>query len=118
MASIADRYARRGVQVIGVHTPEFDQERDLALLQANVRSLGVHYPVVVDNDYKMWDALGNVAWPTLYLVDARGRIRLVHQGEIHAGERGAREIEQTIDTLVAEAPGAPPGAQSPSARPR
>ena len=118
MASIADRYARRGVQVVGVHTPEFDQERDLALLQANVRSLDVRYPVVIDNDSRMWDALGNVVWPTLYLVDARGRIRLVHQGEIHAGERQAREIEQTIDTLVAEATAAPPAARPPSARPR
>ena len=63
--------------------------------------------MVIDNDSKMWDALDNVAWPTVYLIDARGRIRLVHEGEIHPGERGAREIEQTLDTLVAEATAAP-----------
>jgi alkyl hydroperoxide reductase subunit AhpC len=107
VASVHDRYGKRGVQVVGVHTPEFDQERDHDLLLANVKTLGVRYPVVIDNDYKMWDALGNQAWPSLYLVDARGRIRLKHEGEIHAGEQAAREIEQAIDALLAEASAAP-----------
>ncbi len=57
MASIHERYAPRGVQVVGVHTPEFDQERERALVEANVRTLDVHYPVVLDNDSAMWDAL-------------------------------------------------------------
>ena len=98
-----ERYGPRGVQVVGIHTPEFDQERERALVEANVRSLGVRYPVVIDNDSVMWDALDNRAWPTLYLVDARGRIRLVHEGEIHAGDPGARTIEAKIEALVAEA---------------
>jgi len=112
VASIHERYAPRGVQVIGVHTPEFEQEHERALLEANVRALGVRYPVVVDNDSVMWDALDNRAWPTLYLVDARGRIRLVHEGEVHAGDRDAREIEAKIDALLAEASPAKPAASA------
>jgi len=108
VASIHERYAPRGVQVIGVHTPEFDQERERALVEANVRTLGVRYPVVLDNDNAMWDALANRAWPTLYLVDARRKIRLMHEGEIHAGDREAREIEATIDALLVEAASAGP----------
>lgn len=107
MASVHDRYAKRGVQVVGVHTPEFEQEHDRDLLLANVKSLGVRYPVVIDNDSAMWDALGNVAWPSLYLVDKKGRIRLTHEGEIHAGDKDAREIEQAIDALLGEAAAAP-----------
>jgi hypothetical protein len=103
VASIHERYGPRGVQVIGVHTPEFDQERERALVEANVRTLGVRYPVVLDNDSAIWDALDNRFWPTLYLIDARGRIRLVHEGEIHAGEPDAKAIEARIDALVAEA---------------
>ena len=112
MASIYERYAPRGVQVIGVHTPEFEQERERALVEANVRTLGVRYPVVLDNDNAMWDALGNSSWPTLYLIDARGRIRLTHEGEIHRGDRDAHEIEVRIDALLAEAARA--GSASPS----
>ena len=103
MVSVNERYAPRGVQVIGVHTPEFDPERDRSLLEANVKALGVRYPVVMDNDSLMWDALDNRAWPTLYLIDARGTIRFTHEGEIHAGEPEAREIEAKIDALLAEA---------------
>jgi len=112
VASIHERYAPRGVQVVGVHTPEFDQERERALVEANVGTLGVRYPVVIDNDSAMWDALDNRAWPTLYLIDARGMIRLVHEGEIHVGDRDARSIEAKIDALLAEV--APTGTVTPS----
>lgn len=110
MASVHERYAPRGVQVVGVHTPEFDPERDRSLVEVNVKALGVHYPVVLDNNSAMWDALDNRAWPTLYLIDARGTIRLTHEGEVHAGSPEAREIEGRIDALLAETSAATPGA--------
>jgi len=102
VASVNQRYGSRGVQVVGVHTPEFDQEHDADLVRAASSQLKVTWPVMLDNDSAMWDALGTEAWPSLYVVDKRGRIRLEHVGEIHAGDGDARRIEALLDTLLKE----------------
>lgn len=102
MASVAERFSRRGVQVVGVQSPEFEQEKDLDLVRAAVKRLAVTWPVYVDNDEKMWDALGTEAWPSLYVIDRKGGIRLSHVGEIHAGDQDAARIEALLDTLLAE----------------
>lgn len=66
---------QRGLVVIGVHTPEFALERDAAnVLKASV-SLGVGYPVVIDNDFAIWRAFDNQAWPAIYFIGADGRVR-------------------------------------------
>lgn len=75
------RYGPRGLIVIGVHTPEFAHERPLAGVQAAVRRLGLHYPVVQDNDYRTWAAFGNRYWPAVWLVDQSGHIVYRHEGE-------------------------------------
>lgn len=102
MASVAERFGRRGVQVVGVQSPEFEPEKDLDLVRAAVKRLAVTWPVYVDNDAKLWDALGTDAWPSLYLVDKQGGIRLSHVGEIHAGDGDAKRIEALLDTLLRE----------------
>lgn len=102
MASISERYAGRGLVVIGVHTPEFEQEKDPALVRAAVAHLGLRYPIVLDNDEKMWDALGTGAWPSLYLVDRKGAVRTEHVGEVHAGTKDARHLEALIEALLRE----------------
>ena len=102
MASISERYAGRGLQVIGVHTPEFDQERDPALVRNAVQGLAIPYPVVLDNDQAMWDALGTAAWPSLYLVDRKGAVRLEHIGEIHTRTEDAERLESLIESLLRE----------------
>ena len=102
MASVAERFGGRGVQVVGVQSPEFEQEKDLDLVRAAVRHLKVTWPVYVDNDQKMWDALGTEAWPSLYVVDRMGRIRLSHIGEIHAGDDDAKRIESLLESLLRE----------------
>ncbi|MCI1101678.1 redoxin family protein [Stenotrophomonas maltophilia] len=75
------RYARQGLQVIGVHTPEFAYEG----LPGNVRKatarLDITWPVVQDNQYRIWNAWGNRFWPALYLVDRQGRVVYRHYGE-------------------------------------
>lgn len=89
-------YAGQGLVVIGVHTPEFAYER----LTANVREatvrLGITYPVVQDNQYRIWNAWGNRFWPVLYLVDRQGRI--VYQ---HIGEGDYATTEARIAALLA-----------------
>jgi thiol-disulfide isomerase/thioredoxin len=77
----ADRYTDQGLVVIGVHTPEFDFEHDLDNVRREVTDLGVEYPVVVDNDYRIWTAFDNHYWPALYFVDAQGQIRYHRFGE-------------------------------------
>jgi hypothetical protein len=92
----ADRYKRQGLVVIGVHTPEFEFERDLENVRRAVRDRGIDYPVAIDNNYAVWDGLHNHYWPALYFVDAEGRIR--HH---HFGEGNYEGSEQVLQQLLA-----------------
>ncbi len=75
------KYKDQGLVIVGVHTPEFDSERVLANVQDAVKSQGIGWPVVQDNDYTIWKAYGNHYWPHFYLVDERGQIIYDHIGE-------------------------------------
>lgn len=103
----AQRYRKDGLIVIGVHAPEFAFEHDPANVAKAVKDLGITYPVVMDNDWKLWDALQNNYWPAHYFIDAEGRIRYHHFGE---GEYGMSE--RVIRQLLAEAGHAPAGQMS------
>ena len=70
-------------------------------MRREVKKLEIEYPVILDNDFKMWDALGNHYWPTLYLIDRKGGIRLVHVGETREGSGPARRVEEAIEALLA-----------------
>ena len=92
-----DRYRQKGLTVIGVHSPEFDEERKVESLRREVASLGIRYPVVTDNDYQTWKAYDVEAWPTVFLLDKQGRIRWMH-----VGEGNYDEAERLIQKLLAE----------------
>lgn len=92
-----DRYREKGLTIIGVHSPEFDEEKNVENLRRAVASLGISYPVVTDNDYQTWKAYNVEAWPTTFLLDKRGRIRWKH-----VGEGAYDETEQLIQQLLAE----------------
>lgn len=92
-----ERYRAKGFTVIGVHSPEFDDERKPEYLRREVASLGIMYPVVTDNDYQTWKAYHVEAWPTTFLLDKQGRIRWRH-----VGEGGYDEAERLIQKLLAE----------------
>src|SRR3954454_10626657 len=77
----AERYRDRGLVVIGVHSPEFGFEHDPENVRRAVGELGVGYPVVLDNDFAIWQSFANRYWPAVYLVDREGRIRFHHFGE-------------------------------------
>ena len=72
---------RRGLTIVGVHTPEFSFERDAGNVGDAIAQNKLRYPVAQDNEYKTWDAWGNQYWPAKYLIDAKGRVRYVHFGE-------------------------------------
>ena len=73
-------------------------------MRREVRRLGVTYPVVIDNNLTMWDALDNHAWPTTYLIDREGIIRHAHIGETHEGSREAIAFERILSALLKAAP--------------
>ena len=95
-----DLYTDDGLRVIGIHTPEFEFEKDPGNVMAAARALGVTWPVALDNDYATWDNFENVFWPTKYLIDHRGRLRY------HLiGEGNYRTFEDEIRSLLKEARG-------------
>jgi thiol-disulfide isomerase/thioredoxin len=91
-----EEYGPKGLVVVGVHTPEFDEEHDPVNVAAAIRRLGVTYPVVQDNAYRTWDAWHNRFWPALYLVDRDGKV--VHR---HYGEGDYDTTEARIKQLLA-----------------
>ncbi|MDT7605403.1 MAG: hypothetical protein QOF61_3400 [Acidobacteriota bacterium] len=92
-----EAYAAQGLTVIGVHTPELDREQVVENVRREVSSLGLRYAVVTDNDYATWHAYGVEAWPTVFILDRRGRVRYKH-----VGEGAYDEQERVIKTLLAE----------------
>lgn len=74
-------YANGGLEVVGVHTPEYAFEHVPSNVAAGASRLGITYPIAIDNDYKTWDAFQNESWPADYLIDATGKIRWVGVGE-------------------------------------
>jgi thiol-disulfide isomerase/thioredoxin len=94
----AQKYDDHGLVIIGVHTPEFAFEKDPANVKKAVGKLDIRYPVALDNDYRIWNAFNNDAWPAHYLIDANGRIR-----EQHFGEGNYAETEESIQVLLKEA---------------
>ena len=90
-------YRKAGLTIVGVHTPEFAFEHVPSNVRKATRELGVDYPVAIDDGYKTWDAYQNGAWPTEYLIDRKGHIR-----EIKEGEGTYDETERTIRRLLGE----------------
>ncbi len=92
-------YKDKGFVIVGVHTPEFEFEKDPSNVAEAVARLGVTYPVAQDNNYSTWIAYGNRYWPAHYLVDQKGRLRAVQYGE-----GGYVEMENQIRELLGLAP--------------
>jgi cytochrome c biogenesis protein CcdA/thiol-disulfide isomerase/thioredoxin len=91
-------YAEDGLVVVGVHTPEFNFEHVVSNVKRESASLGVKYPVAIDNNYATWDAYDNEYWPADYLIDAKGDVR-----HVSFGEGGYADTEQLIRQLLTAA---------------
>jgi thiol-disulfide isomerase/thioredoxin len=92
-----EKYADKGLVIVGVHSPEFEFEKNVDNVKAAVQKYGIKYPVIQDNDKGTWDAYQNRYWPRKYLVDNEGYIRYDH-----IGEGGYAETEKVIRSLLAE----------------
>jgi len=90
----AEKYKDSGLVVIGVHTPEFGFEKDLANVQKAVQKYGINYPVALDSHYAIWNAFHNQFWPAHYFLDAQGKLRHEHfgEGEYEQSERWIQEL--------------------------
>jgi cytochrome c biogenesis protein CcdA/thiol-disulfide isomerase/thioredoxin len=94
--SLYAKYAKDGLVVVGVHTPEFAFEADPGNVGKAVRDFGITYPVALDPNNVTWNNFFNQYWPAHYLVDRSGHIRSVHYGE---GEysRTENEVRELLD---------------------
>lgn len=92
-----DTYKDQGLEIIGLHTPEFAFEQKKENVEDAVKRYGITYPVVLDNDYSTWKAYDNHYWPMRYVIDKDGYI--VYS---HAGEKAYKETETAIKNALQE----------------
>lgn len=92
-----DKYADKGLLIIGVHSPEFEFEKDIDNVEMAVKKFGITYPVILDNDKVVWSSFANNYWPRKYIADDEGYIRYDH-----IGEGAYDETEKVIQELLKE----------------
>ena len=76
-----EKYKDKGLVIIGVHSPEFEFEKNVNNLRKAISDYEIIYPVVQDNDFSTWNVYSNQYWPAKYLIDKNGEIRYFHFGE-------------------------------------
>ncbi len=91
------KYRDQGLVIVGVHTPEFDFEKDYSNVTAAVKRLGIQYPVVLDSNMGTWNAYNNQYWPNEFLIDNNGYI--IHN---HIGEGDYDQTEAAIQAALKE----------------
>jgi cytochrome c biogenesis protein CcdA/thiol-disulfide isomerase/thioredoxin len=101
------KYHDAGLEIIGVHAPEFSFEKNPDNVRQAVKDAGLKYPIAMDNDLQTWAAFNNQYWPASYLIDKDGQIR-----RTHFGEGGYADEEQAVRMLLAENGGKVPGQAS------
>ncbi|MCH2313889.1 MAG: redoxin domain-containing protein [SAR202 cluster bacterium] len=92
------KYNEKGLNILGVHSPEFEFEKIYGNVVSAAEDLGIDYPIVLDNDFKIWNTFSNRYWPAKYLLDKDGVIQFKH-----FGEGGYEETELAIRALLEEA---------------
>ncbi|MEM2760683.1 MAG: thioredoxin family protein [Nitrososphaerales archaeon] len=92
-----EKYSDDGLVILGVHTPEFEFEKNYSNVKAAVEKFGIKYPVAQDNEMATWRAYKNNFWPHKYIIDHEGYIRYDH-----IGEGAYEETEYVIQALLKE----------------
>jgi len=91
------KYQTEGFEIIAVHTPEFDRERDVNNVRNYLKQHAISYPVAIDNDFSIWQRFSNRYWPAMYIVDKQGNLRYRF-----IGEGNYSKIENIIRQLIRE----------------
>ncbi len=92
-----DKYSDEGLLIIGIHSPEFEFEKDRQNVELAISKHGITYPVVMDNEWETWKAFENRYWPRKYIADHEGYLRYDH-----IGEGAYQETEKIIQQLLEE----------------
>jgi glutathione peroxidase-family protein len=100
--AVEARYQEQGLQVVGIHSPEFEHEHERAAVRRKIEEFGLRHPVMLDNDFSYWRAMNNRYWPAFYLLDRQGNIRGRYIGETHQGSQQAEQIETLLRELLEE----------------
>ena len=93
-----ETYGDLGLQVIGVHSPEYAFEKEVDNVRGGAADLGITYPVAVDSDLVTWRNFDNHYWPAHYLADSTGELR-----QVKFGEGGEATTEKLVRELLREA---------------
>jgi cytochrome c biogenesis protein CcdA/thiol-disulfide isomerase/thioredoxin len=96
--TLYDKYRDQGLEIVGVHTPEFAYEKVYSNVKNAARDQRVNWPIALDPEFKTWRAFNNRYWPAFYFIDATGRIR--HK---HFGEGGYEFNDKVVQQLLMEA---------------
>jgi len=90
-----EKYAQKGLVILGIHAPEFQFEKKLENVKNAAEKYGLTYPIAQDNDFQTWRAYSNRYWPAKYIIDQEGLLR-----GYHFGEGDYEETEEVIQFLL------------------
>jgi hypothetical protein len=99
MQQIYADYRTDGLEIVGVHSPEFLYEEDPDSIAAAAEELGVAWPIALDTARRNFHASqGSPAhWPRTYVLDRNGLVRYDNIGGIDY-----HQLESTVVALSAE----------------
>jgi peroxiredoxin len=98
-----DRFGGAEFEIVGIHRPETQGERDIDQVRRRAKAAGQKYPIAVDNDARNWNLWANHVWPSVYLIDKRGFVRYWWYGELNwQGTEGEKWMRERITDLLAE----------------
>ena len=103
-----DRYALSQLMIVGVVTPDLELQRDASWVRSEMKRAGVEFPVVMDEDRRLWKAYANEGWPAMYVIDREGRIAFDH-----LGEGGYADVEAEMREALADVTGQLPDPVAP-----
>ncbi len=96
-------FDQQRLTIVGVHTPETAPEAVVDEVRDRVGQIGFQFPIVVDNDRRIWNSWGNSMWPSVYLIDKQGYVRYWWYGELNwQGAEGEEIMRRKIEELLAE----------------
>jgi hypothetical protein len=95
LRSLYANTSRADLIILSVHSPETPYEHDRTNLLGSLAEQGIKWPVIVDNDFSVWNAFGVDAWPTQMIFDRRGVLQKTIVGEGLDGELNA-EVARLI----------------------
>jgi len=87
----------KGLEIIGIHSPETPAEKQRGYVAENLRAQGIRWPVAVDNSFALWNAYAVDAWPTQLFFDRHGRLR-----KVIVGDSQDDLVRTTVEALLKE----------------